>query len=97
MQPPPRVVTIRHRSLISSRSDGADEVEPLAEVAVWVAIAGGVDRVGRRAALAAAVSGSRRAVGGTVPRHRGNSTMLPSILALGRPGIGPTRYCSGHQ
>jgi hypothetical protein len=80
-------VTIRHRSLISSRSDGADEVEPLAEVAEWVAIAGGVDRVGRRAALAAAVSGSRWAVGGTAPRHRGNSTMLPSILALGRPGI----------
>src|SRR5664279_5444588 len=45
------------------------------------------DRAGRRAALAAAVSGSRWAVGGTAPRHRGNSTMLPSILALGRPGI----------
>ena len=42
MRPPPRVVTIRHRSLISSGSDGADEVEPLAEVAEWVAIAGGV-------------------------------------------------------
>jgi hypothetical protein len=87
-------VTIRHRSLISSRSDGADEVEPLAEVAEWVAIAGGVDRVGRRAALAAAVSGSRWAVGGG---WYSAATSREFDDAAVDPGIGPTRYCSGHQ